>query len=664
MNIVQVSIDEAHREFVISGEIQGITKNYRAKYHFLDVLKASFHSDNRITIPYEDKERELVLKKVQKSLAKHGIEQVDSPAIKEVLNDYYTEQENFKTFSQKAKNIWRNEVDVQEFRAFKESLENNMPNRRLYDKQLLAAFHLAFSQNACNFSVPGAGKTSVVYGAYTYLNNLPKEHPKHLNKIVIIGPLSSFGPWELEYEECFGTKLISKRLSGGVSPAERDSYLLSVMPVEEVPEVTLMSYQSVPNNLDNLRHFLQRQDLRVMLVLDEAHKIKNIEGGTWASSVLKIAKFCTSRVVLTGTPMPNGYEDIYNLYEFIWPDKDLIDFNVFQLKDMSAKPFDPRIGQLIDSISPFFIRIRKSDLNLPPANERPPIRVEMGQIQREIYDFIENKYIGFFEGSTGGSSAFTELAKARLIRLMQAASNPGLLKKPLEQFFAQKEGLSSELYLDDSAIVKKILHYKQLENVPKKFEVIKDLVSDLLDRNEKVIIWGTFIQSIKELQDYLALHGIMAERLIGETPIEMDEVAEDILTRERIIREFHDPQSSFKVIIANPFAVAESISLHKACHNAIYFELTFNASNYMQSKDRIHRYGLPPETITNYYYVQSANSVDETILTRLREKEKRMLELIESQEIPLISENLNYEQDLKDDIKAIIRDYVRRTAKI
>ncbi len=83
----------------------------------------------------------------------------------------------------------------------------------------------------------------------------------------------------------------------------------------------------------------------------------------------------------------------------------------------------------------------------------------------------------------------------------------------------------------------------------------------------------------------------------------------------------------------------------------------------MQSKDRIHRVGLPVGTITNYYYMVSENSIDETIHSRLIEKERRMLELIESQEIPLINQNLNYEVDLHSYIKAIIRDYVRRTAK-
>ena len=134
-----------------------------------------------------------------------------------------------------------------------------------------------------------------------------------------------------------------------------------------------------------------------------------------------------------------------------------------------------------------------------------------------------------------------------------------------------------------------------------------------------------------------------------------------MLTREKIVEKFQQPDCPFKVIIANPFAVAESISLHKACHNAIYIERSFNAAHFVQSKDRIHRYGLKPGTVTNYYYVMSRDSIDETIDTRLAEKESRMTEIIENSPIPLFN---NVSEDLGDaDIKALIKDYVKRTKK-
>ena len=53
--------------------------------------------------------------------------------------------------------------------------------------------------------------------------------------------------------------------------------------------------------------------------------------------------------------------------------------------------------------------------------------------------------------------------------------------------------------------------------------------------------------------------------------------------------------------------------------------------------------------------------MDETIDIRLYEKERRMTEIMESMPIPLFN---NISDDIGDeDIKALIKDYVRRTKK-
>jgi SNF2 family DNA or RNA helicase len=164
----------------------------------------------------------------------------------------------------------------------------------------------------------------------------------------------------------------------------------------------------------------------------------------------------------------------------------------------------------------------------------------------------------------------------------------------------------------------------------------------------------------------LESQGIECRTLYGATPIAGDDISEEdedySLTREAIVKEFHNPDSSFKVIIANPFAVSESISLHKACHNAIYLERSFNAAHFLQSKDRIHRYGLKEGIETHYYYLVSADSIDGTIHQRLYDKEQRLLEIIESMPIPLFDNYLDSDGD--EDIKAVLRDYAKRAKTV
>ncbi|MGJ5703215.1 DEAD/DEAH box helicase, partial [Staphylococcus equorum] len=73
--------------------------------------------------------------------------------------------------------------------------------RQLRDKQMLDAFYMTMMQKSGNFSVPGSGKTSTVYGMYAYLM---KVH--NVNRIIMVGPLNSFGSWIDEFESCFGKK--------------------------------------------------------------------------------------------------------------------------------------------------------------------------------------------------------------------------------------------------------------------------------------------------------------------------------------------------------------------------------------------------------------------------------------------------------------------------
>jgi predicted nucleic acid-binding protein len=79
---------------------------------------------------------------------------------------------------------------------------------------------------------------------------------------------------------------------------------------------------------------------------------------------------------------------------------------------------------------------------------------------------------------------------------------------------------------------------------------------------------------------------------------------------------------------------------------------------FIQSKDRIHRFGLPPETITEYIYLTSKNTIDETISSRLSEKELRMNKLLDTDEIPLLSED--FSDANSDDLRAIMDSYAKR----
>lgn len=650
MKKLYLESNENNSLMTLSGDIDAIFGNRRALRYLKDTVQFVQNEKSIVFNIVDDINK--CIDRVKKLCEYIGAELVYSENISTAIMNYALEEKKFEEFANKARLIRDNKCDKTDFEQFISSVAKNLPNRSLYELQLLSAYHLAFSQNACNFSVPGAGKTSVVYGAFAYLSNLSKEDRKYVDKILIIAPLSAFGPWELEYEECFGDKPITKRLNGKVSIDEKKQYLYSKNPAK----ITLLSYASVSSLKEELLYFLKNN--RVMVVLDEAHKIKNTNGGITAASVMEIATYSSSRVVLTGTPAPNGYEDLYNLYKFIWPTKKIIPYEVYQLKDMSKAKSDPRVDTLLKAIEPFFIRVKKSDLGIPEAIEHEPIVIPMGETQRRIYDVIEKKYMKDIVSSKDNLFR-KDLVKARLLRMMQASTNPNLLNIPLRNF-ASYEEFNPDAVSEDSSFISDILQYAKLET-PAKFIKARELIEDIIAHGQKVIVWAIYIKNILDFDKYLISCRIPCKTLYGATPVATDD-EDDVETREKIIAEFHKPDSSFNVIIANPFAVSESISLHKACHNAIYMERSFNAAHFIQSKDRIHRYGLKPNTITNYYYLLSENSIDRVIHDRLLEKEARLRDIIESMPIPLF-DNIGLDTG-DDDIKVLIADYVNRTKKM
>ena len=89
------------------------------------------------------------------------------------------------------------------------------------------------------------------------------------------------------------------------------------------------------------------------------------------------------------------------------------------------------------------------------------------------------------------------------------------------------------------------------------------------------------------------------------------------------------------ILIANPATLAESISWHKTCQHAIYVNRNFNAAQFIQSKDRIHRINMPKGKTANYYFLINEETIDEAVQDRLKLKEERMIKILDSEELEI-----------------------------
>ena len=156
--------------------------------------------------------------------------------------------------------------------------------------------------------------------------------------------------------------------------------------------------------------------------------------------------------------------------------------------------------------------------------------------------------------------------------------------------------------------------------------------------------------TLKLIMKYLTEVGFYCKLIYGDTPIEQTSIRDEE-TREKIRDEFVDDKSGLDILVANPAACAESISLHKTCYHAIYYDLSYNCAQYIQSLDRIHRVGGSEKIQANYHFLQYENTIDQDIKANLEQKAEKMYDIIE-EDCSIYSLNM-FEED--DEIEAYER---------
>lgn len=519
----------------------------------------------------------------------------------------------------------------EKFDKFSEIVNSEM-ERQLRVKQMWNAFHITSMLRSANFSVPGAGKTSIVYGAFAYLN---REENKQVDKIIMIGPKNSFISWKEEFKLNFGEKKELKCIDVQDKKYKNKKELMEKLKYGSAQyNLILINYEKLEGLESVLKDIINE---KTMLVFDEVHKIKAING-IRASSALRICEKAKYKVALTGTPIPNSYADLYNLLNILYKEEyvSYFKFQANELKNANSIKAD----QINEKIYPFFCRTTKKDLNIPKPNEPIVDEVTMTEEEKELFTIIRRKY---------RRNIFT-----LYIRLLQASTNPELLLRKIDE-----EQLNSIIQSEEDEITDDDINMDNIDN-----EIIKDsstidliksigetgkfkkgieYIRKLCEEEKQVLVWGIFVETLEKISKKLTDLGISNAIICGRTSQE---------DREKIINLFKNKK--IQVLITNPHTLAESVSLHKTCHDAVYFEYSFNLTHMMQSKDRINRLGLKENEYTQYYYLMLCNndiyndSIDKRTLKRLNEKEEIMIKSIEGTK--LVRTNF----DDIDDIKKIL----------
>ncbi|SDL09338.1 Helicase conserved C-terminal domain-containing protein [Nocardioides sp. YR527] len=427
-------------------------------------------------------------------------------------------------------------------------------------------------RHGANFSVPGAGKTRVGLAVFQALRQTAG-----LERLVVVGPKSSYGAWQEENQSCLRSPLDLAVLDGALSSGA---------------EAIIVNYEKlrVQGTVNMIGRWLTERPS--MLLLDEAHRMKLGAEGTYGAACLALGTRARRRLILTGTPAPNGVKDLENLFGFVWPGTGR--------QSVVRAVAGGDLAAASRALRPLFTRTTKGELNLPPV-ETTLRTVPLPPLHGEIYAAL----VGQFSARAAGAEGDFQTLGRIIVYMLMAATSPALLAVGASKHEALEYRVPPLSVPEGSSLYQLMQDLPAYEMSPKYKEVLA-IVAENARQGRKTLVWSTFIRSLNTLQRVLAqfnpaiVHGGTDDR------------------DEQIQRFRADP--SCMVLLSNPATLGEGISLHHECHDAVFIDRDFAAGRFLQSLDRIHRLGLAPDVKTRVTVLASEGTIDEVVASRLAAK--------------------------------------------
>ena len=487
--------------------------------------------------------------------------------------------------------------------------------------------HLVTIPNAANFSIPGSGKTIMTYAGFYILKQQGK-----IDQLIVIGPRASFGPWKTEFEMITGKKWEHNVLQYHASADKRSRMRKNFKNFD----VILTTYDTASNDLIPLIQYFRSSKKKILLVLDESHRIKSIkettESGrtTRSENMIQLGENATRRCILSGTPLPHEWDDLWAQITFLWPQTKPLGSREEYENMIDSRDVARRVGNIINFM---WTRVStkhvKKDL---PKQKMIRIHVEMDQIQEEIYSTIRTRLIANIpSGRT--MEKVREWRRARVIRLLQVVTNPRLIveRDPVYSSLAPSiQGGGRE----NVRILRLVQRYHK-DHVSNKIKQAAELARKLSYEKKNVVIFTHFRGNVRLLLKILA----------DKKPIGITGQIADADIQEKLIEEFKNwnlKDGKGKILVATAGTVAESVSLHRnkdkkhVCNNAIFLERSYDAGKYMQALHRIYRIGSLKSRPVNYYifmskFADGTTTIDNTIDEVLDTRVTRLFELLDDE---------------------------------
>ena len=435
----------------------------------------------------------------------------------------------------------------------------------LHNYQNKAIDFIINKRNVALFLDMGLGKT---ISTLTAIDKLIYDE-FNVSKVLLIAPLRVCNTvWEKEALNWGHTKhLTFSNISGGKQNM--------IQGLKNEADIYLINRENV---LALVEHLGKDWDFD-MMVIDESSSFKNPTSKRF-KALKKVITKINYTVLLTGTPSPNGYMDLWSqIYLLDMGMRLCINItayrNRFFNKDYMGYTYELRKGaakEIQDAINDVVLSMSAEDyLELPKV------------ISNVIYNELDGKLLKTYNEFK--SKLILDIGKEEVITAMSAAT----LSNKLLQF------CSGNIYDDDGNI-------KEIHTL--KIDMLKEIIED--NQSETFLIAYNYKHELIALQKHF------------KDAVVLDKKGEAV---ERWNR------GKIKILLAQSQSAGHGINLQHGGNNIIWYGFTWSLEVYQQFNARLNRQGQTKPVVINHLAV---GEIEKRLMTTLANKDITQADLLSS----------------------------------
>lgn len=404
------------------------------------------------------------------------------------------------------------------------------------------------------FAKMGTGKTfaAIHLACARYMAGL-------IDSVVIVCPSTLRATWRKELAK-YATLEYDFRIHDTKSKSQQEFYNDRRSGLLQVLAVSVEGLGVSPALYDSVCGFFPGR--KVMVIVDESSRIKN-PAAKRTERTIEFRGVAAYRIILNGTPIALGIQDLWSQYEFL--DPNIIgsgDYWSFKTRYLTMGGYEMKqivgvqnIEELMKLIEPYTVEVGKDVLNLPP--KMPKTRYCTATPEQKVL---------LRQIKTGNS----------------ADPNAPLIKvdNVLERVLRWRQVVGGWIPRQDPVTEKVAL--EPLKDNPK-MDMLFDVIEDHYD-GSKFIVWSTFVHELEYITARL-------REKYGTNTVALYYGATEKEERSRIEDRYcNDPTLRF--FIGNPATAGLGLTLVSGMDDIlVYYSGTNAYIDRAQSEDRAHRIG-------------------------------------------------------------------------